>query len=627
MNLMIVCLLLVLLAAPQALAQGRGWFVSQFVGSIGGVSGTTDGSGTNTKFNSPTGMFIDQNDLVTVADHLNSRLRQVTAAGEVSIFAGTGPGAAMWINGQRTTAVFGKPAGITKDVSGNFYVSDWSFNNVRKIDTSGIVSTFVGATLPGNLDGTGTSAIMSSPAPLVTDSSGNMYLGQTTGYIRKITPGAVVTTIAGNPSSSLYEGQGTTVKLGFVYGLAIIDADGGLCATDYGYNMVRKIGSDGQVTVIAGSSFGYQDGIGTNARFTGPTNIRIGPDGLYYIVELGNNRIRSLNITTREVRTVLGSTAGNVDGFGTNAKLSGPYDIAFTSVGSMLISEYSGHRIRKAIVMCSPGYIFSSGDCNPCDAGYVKAGYNLLTSCTQCAIGTEPAANQSCVNCGSGYYRPDLTTATCLACPANGVCSPTAFTGCAAGYQMNQAQTACETCPPGFFYDSGNCTACAAGYVKLGYNVLTSCTQCAIGTEQAANQSCVNCGSGYYRPDLTTATCLACPANGVCSTTAFTGCVAGYQMNQAQTACEAVPNAPSPPPSSGDLAEQNESSVSNGGAIAGGVIGGLAFFGLVFVVAVYGQKYIFGLKKDQEDDLEKGKPVDPTVNSTGPSDPSQTNSI
>jgi streptogramin lyase len=162
------------------------------------VTGTTDGTGVAARFNRPKGLTVDVAGNIYVADTGNHAIRKITPAGTVTTLAGTaGHSGAM--DGMGTAASFNSPQGIAVDSNGNVYVADTNNHVIRKIDSTGAVTTFAGSsTMTGSSDGSGTAARFYFPRGLATDASGNVYVADPdNNAIRKITPAGVVTTVAG----------------------------------------------------------------------------------------------------------------------------------------------------------------------------------------------------------------------------------------------------------------------------------------------------------------------------------------------------------------------------------------------------------------------------------------------
>ena len=146
----------------------------------GGTGGYNDGTGTNARFNNPFGITCDSSNIY-VADTLNNRIRKITPGGVVTTLAG---GTSGYNDGTGTNALFNYPYGITCD-SSNIYVADSANNRIRKITPGGVVTTVAGGT-SGYNDGTGTNALFNNPNGITCDSS-NIYVADSfNNLIRKI---------------------------------------------------------------------------------------------------------------------------------------------------------------------------------------------------------------------------------------------------------------------------------------------------------------------------------------------------------------------------------------------------------------------------------------------------------
>jgi len=132
------------------------------VTTIAGTSraGFANGAGTEAQFYFPFGVAVDSSGNVYVADLFNNRIRGITPAGVVTTFAGSG--IAGNDDGTGTEVRFNYPSGVAVDSSGNLYVADYGNNCIREISSTGVVSTFAGST-EGHHDATGTEAQFNSP--------------------------------------------------------------------------------------------------------------------------------------------------------------------------------------------------------------------------------------------------------------------------------------------------------------------------------------------------------------------------------------------------------------------------------------------------------------------------------
>jgi len=184
-----------------------GGMVTTFAGSPG-LYGSQDGTGNVARFRGLGGISLDRANNLYVADLDNKTVRKITPQAVVSTLAGLA-GVSGTADGAVSVARFDSPTGIVLDNTGNVFVTDRFVHTIRKITPDGTVSTFAGqAGASGNTDGVGSSARLSFPLGITVDAANNLFVTEqvgVTGRIRKITPGAVVSTVATNefPASGL----------------------------------------------------------------------------------------------------------------------------------------------------------------------------------------------------------------------------------------------------------------------------------------------------------------------------------------------------------------------------------------------------------------------------------------
>jgi len=260
-----------------------GGTVSAFAG-VHAELGYSDGAGADARFYSPGGLVTDAAGNLYVADQWNNRIRKITPGGVVTTYAGSGGGG--YQDGPAATAQFALPNQITIDAAGNLYVTGTT-PCIRKITPDGQVSTIAGSATAALdiLDGTGAAARFSNILSLTTGTDGNLYITDrynSVSYIRKITPGGVVTTLSGAAGTGYVNGDIATAKFStYTFGLA---ADGGsLYIADSFNNTIRKI-QDGKVTTFAGSGLDGIFSLGTpsEAVITDPRWI-IKANGAFYV--------------------------------------------------------------------------------------------------------------------------------------------------------------------------------------------------------------------------------------------------------------------------------------------------------------------------------------------------------
>lgn len=321
--------------------------VSTLAGST--TYGSADGLGSAASFYYPTGVVVDSSGNLYVADTNNFEIRKISPIGMVSTLAGsTTAGSA---DGIGAVAGFNYPTDVALSNDGaTLYVADSYNNEIRKIDlATGAVSTFAGSTTPGFVDATGTSATFHYPKGVKLDTSGNFYIADfNNNAIRKIAPSGVVTTLAGTGAAGSADGIGTAATFNHPKGIAV-DANGNVYVGDVDNNEIRKITPAGLVSTLAGSTTaGSADGIGSAASFSAPKGVALSTDGTVLYVADGNNEIRRIDLTTRMVTTLAGSTTpGSTDGPALSASFNNPVGIATDAAGNIYVGDTDNHEYRK----------------------------------------------------------------------------------------------------------------------------------------------------------------------------------------------------------------------------------------------------------------------------------------
>jgi hypothetical protein len=328
--------------------------ISGVVTTIAGTAGqlgSVDAVGSAASFNQPRGITTDGTDLY-VAGYMNNSIRKIgIATGSVSTFAG------YYLHAGNTDAAgnnarFQNPSGIVSD-GANLYVTDVFSNVIRKIVIATAAVTH--QTSPDNptgglFDGPWDMARFNVPNA-VTTTGGNLYIADSVNnLIRKIALSTrIVSTFAGNTQAGSADGAANVAKFNFPTG---ITNDGtNLYVTDSYNHTIRKIDITTRVvTTLAGSTgnSGSADGTGSAARFKYPRGLAA-DDGILYVADTENNTIRKIVIATSAVTTQVGSAInvhGCTDGTGSAARFWGPDSIAVS--GSYLyVTDSNNHTIRR----------------------------------------------------------------------------------------------------------------------------------------------------------------------------------------------------------------------------------------------------------------------------------------
>lgn len=329
-------------AATLSVLEARG--VAVLAGRPGGA-GHLDGAGAAARFDQPDGVAVSAAGEIFVSS--GNVIRRITPSAVVTTFAGkyAQAGAA---DGVGAAARFGTPSGMCFDGAGFLYVADYTLHTIRRISPAGEVTTFAGSSGTGGVaDGVGANARFFGPLALVSDGAGNIFVADTANHaIRKITAAGVVTTFAGSPrQAGATDGTGAAARFNFPAGLAVDDA-GNLYVADTFNHRIRKVTPGGVVTTLAGSIAGSADGAGAAAQFRHPRRMAIA-GGLLYVADSSNNEVRAVTLDGR-VSTVAGALdAGQVDGMGAAARFSQPTGIGADAAGNLYVSDRLAHTLRK----------------------------------------------------------------------------------------------------------------------------------------------------------------------------------------------------------------------------------------------------------------------------------------
>ncbi len=315
-----------------------------------GVSGYRDGPQDSARFNNPKSVTIDVAGNLYVTDRDNVRIRKISTAGIVSTIAGTG--VAGFLNGEASAARFRTTGGITIDSQGNLYVADWDNHKIRKISTDGFVTTFAGGSA-GFTNGEKSIALFNIPKGITIDNSGNFYVADQENHsIRKISSSGIVSTVAGNGNSGFIDGGISQARFSRPRDVAV-DGAGNLYVADAGNHSIRKITPAGDVTTLAGNgSSGNNDGEGSAARFNSPKGVVVDNFGNIYVADSENHSIRKITPTGR-VSTIAGDgTKGNNEREGsTPARFNTPRGLVLDAAQkNLFIVDELNHRIRKLIL-------------------------------------------------------------------------------------------------------------------------------------------------------------------------------------------------------------------------------------------------------------------------------------
>jgi len=317
------------------------------VSTLAGTEGdweVLDGVGTNAKFYDPDCLDLDQFGNIIVAD--GRALRKVSPGGNVTTIAGSnsqgdidGIGAAAAFSGVEHAVVLN---------DGSYVIAQHQFaEKLKKVTIGGSATTWIGG-IAGFVNGPASTALFNNPQGLDTDSDGNIFLADRgNNVVRKITPDGTVSTFSGSGSVGNDDGQAGSATFKSVFGLRILP-DNRILVVDESNNNIRLISTSGTVSTLAGSGdSGYQEGVGTSAKFDSPTDICVGHDGAFYVTDTDNHAIRRVD-HDGTTSTFAGGTDGYADGNLSQAKFSYLNSIIYDPVNYIYyISDYDNALLRK----------------------------------------------------------------------------------------------------------------------------------------------------------------------------------------------------------------------------------------------------------------------------------------
>lgn len=290
-----------------------------------------------------------------VANIDSHTILKISPTGVITVFAGT-EGVSGNVNATGTSAKFKSPRGIAIDNNNNLFVCDTGNSMIKKITAAGVVSNFAGnSSILGHIDGTADGASFITPSHIVFDSYGNVFVADGS-IIRKITPAAIVTTVAGSPIQGSADGTGTAASFTNIGGLTI-GTNNTIYVADTGNHKIRKIivsGTYYDVYTIAGTGApGYLNGNGNVATFNVPIDIVIDASGNLLVIDSRNFVFRKITpsglVSTYAFSGVRGasnadlstSTLSGTAGMVFDAKKSNIYFVEYNYIRKLSCYGYS----------------------------------------------------------------------------------------------------------------------------------------------------------------------------------------------------------------------------------------------------------------------------------------------
>ncbi|HEY1661736.1 MAG TPA: NHL repeat-containing protein [Verrucomicrobiae bacterium] len=332
----------------KIVASGTNWVVTTIAG-LGGIEGNADGTNSNARFNDPSGVAVDANGNIYVADQFNGLIRKIAPVGTnwvVTTLAG--------FTSAGNSRLLDVPYSVTVDSATNLFVGgNASIQKITLVGATWTVSIVAGnLNVSGSTDGVGTNALFDALTGIAVDNAGNLYVADTdNSTIREVSPAEAVRTLAGAASGSIGSTDGTGSAARFKYPSSVaMDKSGNIYVADSQNDTVRQVTPAGSVFTLAGlaGNSGSLNGVAGNARFYDPTGIATDPHGNIYVADTLNNTIR--RITPAGVVSSIAGSAGNSGSFdGTNdsAWFYRPAGIAADTNGNLYVADTDNNTIRK----------------------------------------------------------------------------------------------------------------------------------------------------------------------------------------------------------------------------------------------------------------------------------------
>jgi RHS repeat-associated protein len=317
------------------------------------------GLATNAKLKGPRGVAVGPDGSLYICDSFQYRVRRVSPEGIITTFAGNGNTGSSGDGGPATSAQLYYPAGIALGPDGSVYISDVAAYVVRRVDPRGIITTvagdgqsgYQGGTYVNMGDGGPATRAHVNPITITVAADGGLYIVDgALNSIRHVGTDGIITTVAGNGTRGFSGDGGPATKAQLIPRSVAIASDGTLYIADD--TRVRKVGVDGIISTIAGTGtagFSGDGGAAKSAQFNGVSHVVLDREGNLFLNDSTNNRIRRIG-TEGVVTTVAGSVLADGSGDGgpaLNAGLVYITGLAIGPNGDVFISDATTERVRR----------------------------------------------------------------------------------------------------------------------------------------------------------------------------------------------------------------------------------------------------------------------------------------
>lgn len=326
-----------------------GGVISTYAGD--GTSGYSGDSGASTdaRVSFPAGMAIDASGNIFFADRSNGRIRKIDTSGTITTVAGNGGWTFSGDGGPATDASLNQPEDVYVDAAGNLYIADTQNGRIRKVDTGGTITTIAGngSFGFGGDGGAPTSASLNRPRGVYVNAAGDVYIADSDNRRVRLVSGGIITTYAGNGNFSPAGDGGPATDAALQPYDVAEDGAGNILIADRN-GRIRSVNGSGTISTIAGNGFNSYAGDGgpaTDASLQQPTSVYVKSTGEILIVSQGSGRVRQVDLAGN-ISTVAGGSV--LDGpVATEATLQDAKDVVVDGAGNLYIADRGNNRVRK----------------------------------------------------------------------------------------------------------------------------------------------------------------------------------------------------------------------------------------------------------------------------------------
>ena len=295
----------------------------------------------------PSAIVFDTQGNLYIAETARHVIRKVDTTGAITIVAGTGTQGFSGDSGPAIAAQLDSPQGLEID-SNNHYISDTHNNRIRKLNlATGTITTIAGST--SGFDGDNnpaTAAHLNLPTAIAIDPTNNLYIADTQNHrIRKVDTTGIITTVAGTGTQGFSGDSSPAISTTIDSPTGLVANANNLYIADTHNHRIRKLNlTTGIITTLAGT------GEPNTANLALPHGLTLDASGNLYIADTANQRIRRINTTTGEITTIAGQgtqTFAGDNAPATTASLDTPRATGISPTGLITLADTGNQRIRQ----------------------------------------------------------------------------------------------------------------------------------------------------------------------------------------------------------------------------------------------------------------------------------------